>query len=129
LMMTIEGPNNPRNVAAAPSQPKPAASPKPAGATPTTLPSVDPLPAPQGSLATAVARGVALFMGLFTLLNLAIHFRSRGFDANGWWINLNPLARKVPLAAQLALLFISLVWLAYAVMPDMARRRRRVTRI
>ena len=37
------------------------------------------------------ARGVALFLGVFTLLNLAGDLRVRGFDLNLWWIDLRVL--------------------------------------
>jgi uncharacterized SAM-binding protein YcdF (DUF218 family) len=37
---------------------------------------------------TAVSRGLALFLGGFTLLNLAGDLVARGFDANLWWIDL-----------------------------------------
>jgi len=36
-------------------------------------------------------RGVALFFGLFSLLNLVGLLRTPGFDANVWWIDLRPL--------------------------------------
>ena len=36
----------------------------------------------------AVPRGIALFLGLFTLLNVVGELRAPGFDANLWWINL-----------------------------------------
>jgi vancomycin permeability regulator SanA len=38
-----------------------------------------------------VARGLGLFLGLFTLLNLAGAWRSPGFDANAWWIDVGAL--------------------------------------
>jgi vancomycin permeability regulator SanA len=38
-----------------------------------------------------VSRGVALFLALFTLLNIAGSHFSAGFDANIWWIDLSPL--------------------------------------
>jgi hypothetical protein len=78
---------------------------------------------------SGVARGAALFMGLFTGLILAIAYRSPAFDGNGWWINLNPLASRAPLVAQLALAFVAVVLLGYAFLPRMSRRRRRITRI
>ncbi len=36
----------------------------------------------------AVPRGIALFLGLFSLLNIVGELRAPGFDANLWWINL-----------------------------------------
>jgi hypothetical protein len=43
-------------------------------------------------LGVAVSRGLALFLGGFSLLNLLGELRYRGFDANLWWIDLRPLA-------------------------------------
>lgn len=40
------------------------------------------------TIRVALPRGIALFLGLFTLLNLVGELRSPGFDANLWWINL-----------------------------------------
>jgi hypothetical protein len=48
----------------------------------------------------AVARGLALFLGVFTLLNLA---GNTAFDANLWWIGL-------PMPLLLAALAIALLW-------------------
>jgi hypothetical protein len=39
-----------------------------------------------------MARGLALFIGGFSLLNLAGELRHVGFDANLWWIDLRPIA-------------------------------------
>jgi uncharacterized SAM-binding protein YcdF (DUF218 family) len=69
------------------------------------------------------ARGLALFLGLFTLVNLAGDFRLGGTDANLWWIDLSPLPvlpRRTLLAA------IAAVLLAYAVAPP--RRDARLRR-
>jgi len=56
---------------------------------------------PAASLLAAVARGFALFLGVFTLLNLLHRLRDRGFDGNLWWIDLRPLpaAISVPILA------------------------------
>lgn len=43
---------------------------------------------PWKTFAAALPRGVALFLGLFALLNLVGELRTTGFDANLWWINL-----------------------------------------
>lgn len=48
----------------------------------------------------ALARGAALFLGGFSLLNLVGDLLAPGFDVNRWWIDLRPL----PHAATLALL-------------------------
>jgi vancomycin permeability regulator SanA len=39
-----------------------------------------------------VGRSLALFLGLFSLLNLAGDLATPGFDANLWWIDLRPLS-------------------------------------
>ncbi|HLL06640.1 MAG TPA: YdcF family protein [Myxococcaceae bacterium] len=58
-----------------------------------------------------MGRGLALFLGLFTLLNFIAGARSKGFDANIWWIDL----RALPPALSVALLAAaSLALLAYA---------------
>ena len=93
-------------------------------------------PAPQTSvnsddsdvgISAAIARGIALFMGLFTLLNLVIAIRHPGYDANLWWIDLYPLPQKAPLLAETALLFMALGWLAFAFAPRVSDWRRRAT--
>lgn len=43
----------------------------------------------------AVPRGLALFLGGFTLLNLLGNLRSARFDANVWWLHLRFLPRAV----------------------------------
>ena len=61
----------------------------------------------------AGGRGVALFMGGFSLLNAAGDALSPGFDANRWWIDLRPLPHALTLcllAAGGALLFAAAVW-------------------
>jgi uncharacterized SAM-binding protein YcdF (DUF218 family) len=80
-------------------------------------------------LRTAVARGVALFIGLFTLLNLLIGLRHPGYDANLWWIDLFPLQNYLPLIAETALLFVAIMWLSYAFAPIMSDWRRRAVRL
>lgn len=65
-----------------------------------------------------IARGLALFLGAFTLLNLA------GADANLWWIDLAPLP---PSAARIVLAVLALALLAFALLPPMSGIRRAVT--
>jgi uncharacterized SAM-binding protein YcdF (DUF218 family) len=48
----------------------------------------------------AAARGIALFLGTFSLLNLAGDLRFAGANANLWWIDFSPL----PVALRIALL-------------------------
>jgi uncharacterized membrane protein len=68
-----------------------------------------------------VARGLALFLGGFTLLNLAGASR---FDPNLFWIDLWPLPVTV---ARIVLAVAALAMLAYAVKPRAARWRRAAT--
>lgn len=42
-----------------------------------------------------VNRGVALFLGVFTLLNIAGSWRTPGFNANGWWIDVGFVPKGV----------------------------------
>lgn len=71
-----------------------------------------------------LARGLALFLGAFTLLNVLGDLRVPGFDANLWWIDTRPLPAIVthPVLAGMALAL-----LAYGVHPRLARWRRGCT--
>jgi vancomycin permeability regulator SanA len=40
---------------------------------------------------TSIARGIALFIAGFSLLNVLASLRHGGFDANSWWIDFRPL--------------------------------------
>ena len=42
-----------------------------------------------------LARGVALFFGLFSWLNLVGELRAPGFDQNIWWLDLRPLPAAI----------------------------------
>ena len=55
------------------------------------------------------ARGVALFFGLFSLLNLIGELRTPGFDQNVWWLDLRPLPGAAT-ALVLALAGALLLW-------------------
>jgi uncharacterized SAM-binding protein YcdF (DUF218 family) len=69
---------------------------------------------------TAAARGVALFLGGFTLLNVGGDLRFSGSDGNLWWIDLSPL----PLAlCRVILTLFAIAMIAYAVAPRMSRAR------
>lgn len=70
----------------------------------------------------AVSRGVALFLGSFSLLNLIGEARSPGFDANIWWIDLHPV--PAPMARGL-LALVGLLLVVYAVRPNMSAVWRR----
>lgn len=52
---------------------------------------------------STMVRGVSLFLGTFTLLNLAGELKADGFDANLWWIDM----RALPSGISNALLGIS----------------------
>ena len=72
----------------------------------------------------AIARGVALFFGLFALVNLIGELRTPGFDQNIWWLDLRPLSASVS-AGLLGLAGLLLVW--WALRPAAPAWRRWVT--
>ena len=72
----------------------------------------------------AGARGVAMFFGSFSLLNLFGELRHSGFDANIWWIDLRPC--PAPIARGL-LAFAALLLISFAVRPHMHVLRRGTT--
>lgn len=73
----------------------------------------------------AVARGLAGFLGLFTLLGLVGRLRWPGFDANLWWLDLRALPEPAALAATAMLGALLLAW---AVRPRTSGTRQRLTR-
>ena len=75
-------------------------------------------------LLESAARGLAAFLGCFTLLNLAGQILRPGFDANDWWIML-PYAP--PWASRLMLFVAAALLAAYAARPAMGKRRRPAT--
>lgn len=70
------------------------------------------------------ARGLALFLGAFSLLNVIGQSRYPGFDANYWWIDFTPVHAPV---ARIVLAAAAVVLLAWAVRPPVSRRRRTAT--
>ncbi|HEX6158933.1 MAG TPA: YdcF family protein [Thermoanaerobaculia bacterium] len=70
-----------------------------------------------------MARGLALFLGGFTLLNLAGDLRSRTVSANIWWLDVWFLPG---LAATVLMFALAAVMLLYAVRPKAGRIRRAV---
>ena len=75
---------------------------------------------------TAISRGLALFLGIFSLLNILGELRYPGFDANHWWIDLGFIGRW-PAAVLLAV--VSVLLLCYGIRPALSRWRRAVTAI
>jgi vancomycin permeability regulator SanA len=73
----------------------------------------------------ALARGFALFLGGFTLLNVVAELRLPSFDANIWWVAPPP---STPRALSIALFCaVGAALLAYAAAPHMQAWRRWTT--
>jgi vancomycin permeability regulator SanA len=97
------------------------------------LPAISPLPALRARSGggddeggrwwpvTAIARGLALFFGAFTLLNVAGTVHTRAFDGNVWWIDPPALPRALALALFGA---AGILLVAYGVAPRMRAWRR-----
>jgi len=73
-----------------------------------------------------VSRGLALFLGGFSLLNLLGELRFPGFDANHWWIDFRPVEL---VAVRIFLCIVSIFLLAYSLRPKLSAWRRKVTSI
>lgn len=72
---------------------------------------------------TSLARGLALFFGLFTILNLLGEFRFATANLNLWWIDvwfLTPAMRMV------AFVMLAAALLGFAIAPRWAMRRRAI---
>jgi len=72
-------------------------------------------------LFVAVSRGLAIFVGAFSLLNIAGELRYPGFDANHWWIDFQPI---LPVISRTFLGVSAGFLIAYAVRPSMSIWRR-----
>jgi len=72
-------------------------------------------------LPAAVARGLALFVGAFTLLSVVGAARSEAFNASIWWVAVPFVARLVSAALLAA---VGAAFVAYAVAPRMRAWRR-----
>jgi vancomycin permeability regulator SanA len=72
----------------------------------------------------AVARGLALFLGAFTLANLVATLRTPAFDGNVWWVDPPSVPRPLALALFCA---VGVALIAYALAPRMAAWRRWTT--
>jgi vancomycin permeability regulator SanA len=72
----------------------------------------------------SIVRSFALFFGLFTLVNLFGEVLLRGFDANGWWIDLRFLAVML---SRVTLAISAIVLLGFGVRPPESKWRRGLT--
>lgn len=80
---------------------------------------------PHGLRASSgVTRGIALFFGGFTLLNLVGELRVQGFDLNHWWIDLRPLPGDL---ARLLLAVLAGLFVAFGLWPQARPWRRGLT--
>ena len=123
-------PAAPDSVSPSPAAPGPPGAPfRPDGGLPDAAPS-DGAPEAKGTarapksrhwLPAAVARGVALFIGGFTLLSVVGAARSGAFDANAWWVAV-PFVPRLVSAGLLAAVGVAFV--AYALAPRMRAWRR-----
>lgn len=69
-----------------------------------------------------MARGLALFLGGFTLLNVLGDLRSPAIGANIWWLDTAPLLP--PFLAGALMVILAVVLIAYAIQPKVGRVRR-----
>ena len=69
-------------------------------------------------------RGIALFLGVFAILNVAGDLRFARANANVWWLDFSPLPIAV---SRIVLLAIAAVLLVYALRPGLAFRIRRIS--
>jgi vancomycin permeability regulator SanA len=72
-------------------------------------------------LPAAVARGLALFTGVFTLLSVVVVTRAEDFGANNWWVIVYFVPRLVSAGLLAA---VGVAFVAYAVAPRMRAWRR-----
>src|SRR5262245_8123691 len=72
----------------------------------------------------AVARGLALFLGGFSLLNLLGSLRAPGFNATLWWIDLRTFPAGI---GAILLLPASICLIGFAVRPPRSAWRRILT--
>jgi uncharacterized SAM-binding protein YcdF (DUF218 family) len=73
---------------------------------------------------SSIARGIALFIGLFALLNVLAAFRHAAFDGNEWWIDLRALPIIVSRTTIAALATLLAAW---AIRPRMSATRTALT--
>lgn len=77
-----------------------------------------------GFLRNSLPRGLALFLGGFSLLNLAGQLRFARFDANLWWIDIRAFPQPL---ADGALILAAITLVAYAFRPPRSGWRRVLT--
>jgi len=83
-----------------------------------------PSPTPIRVTGSEIARGLALFLGGFSLLNLVAALRYPAFDLNAWWIDFRPVA---PVVAHGILAAAAAVMIIYALRPRPSFERRLLT--
>lgn len=81
---------------------------------------IAPLPRRRIRVAFAVARGLALLLGTFALLNVLGGIRNPGFDANLWWIDLRSASQAIN---KLVMVIAGLGLVTFAVRPSFAPLR------
>jgi vancomycin permeability regulator SanA len=77
-----------------------------------------------GPRTAGIARGLAGFLGTFSLLNILGEFYIPGFDANIWWIDFQPLPAS---ARRLLLGIAALALIGFALRPKISTTRLRIT--
>src|SRR4051812_22222943 len=72
----------------------------------------------------AIPRGLALFLGGFSLLNIVGDWLSTGFDANAWWIDLRSIPHPL---AKIFILLCAICLIGFAIRPPQSHWRRVLT--
>ncbi len=78
------------------------------------------------SIPLSIARAIALFFGVFSLLNILGELRTPGFDANEWWLDFRFVP---PVVGQAFLLLASVAMIAHAIRPAIVNWRRATTAV
>ncbi len=74
-----------------------------------------------GAVKQTVGRGIAFFIGGFSLLNILGQFRIEGFDADSWWIDFGSMK---PAITRVLLAVVSLLLIVFTIKPNLPRRLR-----
>jgi vancomycin permeability regulator SanA len=88
------------------------------------IPNLPPQPKAKHFLWNALPRGLALFLGGFSIVNLLGDLRFTNFDANLWWIDLRQFPR---ILANAFILIVGLWLFAFGIVPPRSIWRRSVT--